>query len=144
MTKRREEPDETPRAADEETIPLVEEKLSVAKRVVPTARVRISTVVDERQEWVREDLRREEATVERVPVGREVTEVPEVRQEGDVLIVPVVEEVLVVEKRLVLKEELHIRKTHSTERFEEPVVLRATRAVVERDRLDGDESKSSE
>ena len=143
MTKRREEPDETPRAADEETIPLVEEKLSVAKRVVPTARVRISTVVDERQEWVREDLRREEATVERVPVGREVTEVPEVRQEGDILIVPVVEEVLVVEKRLVLKEELHVRKTHSVERFEEPVVLRATRAVVERESLDGDESKSS-
>ncbi len=144
MTKRREEPDETPRLADEETIPLVEEKVSVAKRAVPRARVRISTVVDERREWIREDLRREEATVERVPVGREVAEVPEVRQEGDVLIVPVVEEVLVVEKRLVLKEELHIRKTHSVERLEEPVVLRATRAVVERDRLDGDESKSSE
>ena len=123
-----------------ETIPLVEEKVSVTKRVVPTGRVRIKTVVDERQELVREELAREEATVERVPVGREVSEPPEVREEGDVLIVPVVEEVLVVEKRLVLKEELHIRKKRHVEHVEEPVVLRSERAVVERERLDEDQS----
>jgi hypothetical protein len=50
----------------------------------------------------------EEADVRRVPVNRIVTEVPQTRQEGEVTIVPVLEEVLVVEKRLLLKEEIHI------------------------------------
>ena len=127
-----------------ETIPLVEEQVSIAKHKVATGRVRIRTVVDERETWVREELAREEATVERVPIDREVTKVPEMRQEGDVLIVPVVEEVLVVEKRLVLKEELHIRKKRQVEQIEQPVTLRSTRAVVERERLDGDETTPKE
>ena len=125
----------------EEIIPLVEEQISIAKHKVPTGRVRIRTVVDEREAWIREELAREEATIERVPIDREVTETPEIRQEGDVLIVPVVEEVLVVEKRLVLKEELHIRKKRQIEQVEEPVVLRSMRAEVERENLEGDETK---
>jgi stress response protein YsnF len=43
-------------------------------------------------------------------MGRMVETAPEIRTESDVTILPVVEEVLVVEKRLVLKEELHIRR----------------------------------
>jgi uncharacterized protein (TIGR02271 family) len=127
-----------------ETIPLVEEQVSIAKHTVQTGRVRIRTVVDERETLVREELAREEATVERVPIDREVTEVPKVRQEGDVLVVPVVEEVLVVEKRLVLKEELHIRKKRQVEQVEQPVTVRSTRAVVERERLEGDEMTPKE
>jgi stress response protein YsnF len=46
--------------------------------------------------------------------------------------VPVLEEVLVVEKRLVLKEELHIRRRATTETVEVPITLRKQRAVVER------------
>jgi len=125
----------------EEVIPLVAERLSVGKRTVPTGRVRIRTLVDETQEWIREDLARETAEIERVPIGREVDEVPQVRQEGDVLVVPVVEEVLVVEKRLVLKEEIRIRKDRMVERAEEPVTLRAMRAVVEREPIERDSSE---
>ncbi|HYO80442.1 MAG TPA: DUF2382 domain-containing protein [Bryobacteraceae bacterium] len=50
----------------------------------------------------------EEAEVKRVSVNRMVTEAPQTRIEGEVTIVPVVEEVLVIEKRLLLKEEIHI------------------------------------
>jgi stress response protein YsnF len=64
--------------------------------------------------------------------------VPDVRWEGDTFIVPVVEEVLVVEKRLVLKEELHIRPEKSVERVEKPVVVRRTVATVERSGPRGD------
>ena len=67
-----------------------------------------------------------------MPVGCIVETAPDVRTEGDLTIVPVVEEVLVVEKRLVLKEELHIRRTSQTEVVEVPVTLRKQRAVVER------------
>jgi stress response protein YsnF len=65
-------------------------------------------------------------------VDRVVSEAPAVRTEGDVTIVPVLEEVLFVEKRLVLKEELHIRRTATTETVEVPVTLRRQRAVIER------------
>ena len=47
-------------------------------------------------------------------------------------IVPVVEEVLFVEKRLVLKEEMHIRRDVKTETVAVPVSLRKQEAVVER------------
>lgn len=43
--------------------------------------------------------------VTRMPIDAEVTTPPGVRVEGDTTIVPVIEEVLVVEKRLILKEE---------------------------------------
>ena len=117
---------------EQHVVPIVEETVSVTKRVVPTGRVRIHTAVEERSELVRADLEREHVEVERVPLNREIATMPAVRHEGDVMIVPVVEEVLVIEKRLVLKEELHIRTVRSVERVEEPIVLRRTVASVER------------
>jgi stress response protein YsnF len=120
-------------------IPLVEEELAVEKRAVETARVTVATRVTERREWVEETLRREEVSVERVPVGRVVDAPPPVREEDGVLIVPVVEEELVIEKRLVLKEELRIRKDVRREQVREPVTLRAEEAVVTRESLRPDE-----
>lgn len=116
----------------EERIPLVEERLSVSTRAVETGRVRVRTVVDEHTEYARADLFRDAVQVERVPVDREVTAVPIVREEGDTLIFPVVEEVLVIEKRLILKEEVRLTRTRSAEAFEQPVTVRSTRAVVDR------------
>jgi len=116
----------------EEVIPLVEETASIGKRGVVTGRVRVQTVTDTIEELVRADVQRESVEVTRVPIDRVVEAAPEIRTEGDVTILPVVEEVLVVEKRLVLKEELHIRRRVTTETVEVPVTLRKQRAIVER------------
>jgi uncharacterized protein (TIGR02271 family) len=116
-------------------VPLMEEQLSVQKQNVATGRVKLRTVVDERQELVRADLTSESVFIKRVPIDREVESVPEVRRENGTIIFPVVEEVLVVEKRLVLKEEVHIGTRRHTETIEQPVKLRATRAIVERESL---------
>ena len=59
-------------------------------------------------------------------------------------IVPVLEEVLVVETQLVLKEELHIRRQRTTEAVEVPVQLRKQRAMVERLGADGEPVHSEE
>src|SRR5215207_4564004 len=115
-----------------EVVPVVEEDLRVSKRQVVTGRVRVRTLVDTVEEVAREALQSETIEVTRVPVGQEVTEAPVVRTESDVTIVPVLEEVLVVEKRLVLKEELHLRRKVETETFEAPVTLRKQRVEVER------------
>lgn len=114
-------------------IPLVEERLSVAKRQVESGRVRVHVTVDERQETVTEQLLHDELQIERVPRNVRLTEVPEVRVEGDTTIVPVVEEVLVVEKALMLVEEIHISRRSVAEPAEFPAKLRAERARVERD-----------
>jgi stress response protein YsnF len=116
----------------EEVIPLVDEIASISKREVVTGRVRVRTVTETLEELAHADVQRETVEVTRVPVGRMVETAPEIRTEGDVTIVPVLEEVLVVEKRLVLKEELHIRRQVETESVEVPVELRKQRAVVER------------
>lgn len=117
----------------EKRLPLVEEHASVSKRTVEKGRVRIRTVVDESTAWVRESLASERVRIERVPIGRQVTTMPRVRQEGDAVIIPVVEEVLVVERRLILKEEVRVRRQRTVEHMEKPVSLKATRAIVERD-----------
>ena len=114
--------------ADTEVIPVLREEIRVSKREVETGRVVVHKTVSERDENVEMLLRQTDVSVERMPVGRTVTEAPASRQEGDVLIIPVLEEVLVVEKRLVLKEELHIRKT-ITERSAHEVVRLRTEAV---------------
>jgi hypothetical protein len=56
------------------------------------------------------ELFREGYSIERVQIDRIVAEPPVQRQEGDTLILPVVEEVLVVEKRLMLREEIRITR----------------------------------
>lgn len=123
---------ERPPSEHEQTIPLYDEVLSVGKRAVERGRVRITTEIREREETVEQDLDSDSVEVVRVPVGRPVDVAPEPRHEGDVLIIPVVEEELVVTKRLVLREELHIRKqtTRRTERITE--TLRSEEASVER------------
>lgn len=124
--------EERKKGADAEVIPLAEEEARIDKREVVTGRVRIATKVDEVTQAVRATLSGETVDIERVPVDREIGEVPAVRQEGDVTVVPVVEEVLVVEKRLVLKEEVRIRRRHTSEDVEVPVTLRRERVEVER------------
>jgi uncharacterized protein (TIGR02271 family) len=118
---------------DRETvIPVFEEELSVAKRVVETARVRVSRVTHTHQQLVDELLQQEKVEVEHVPIDRQVEVMPSIRQEGDVTIIPVVEEVLKVERHLVLKEEVHIRRIKKTERYQESVTLRRQEAQVTR------------
>jgi stress response protein YsnF len=96
----------------------------------------VQTVTDTIEDVAQANVQRESVEVTRVPIDRMVDIAPEVRTEGDVTIVPVVEEVLVVEKRLLLKEELHIRRRVETETVEVPVTLRKQRAVVEREAPD--------
>jgi len=84
------------------------------------------------REVVHASLLTDRVEVQRVPIGREVANVPAVRTEGDIMIVPILKEILHVEKRLVLVEEVHIRKVQETQDVEKPVALRRQRVAVER------------
>ena len=116
---------------DERTIPLYQEHVSIEKTEAVTDRLRVSTRVEERVVLVEEDVERGHLTVERVAVERAVSQAPEPRQEGDTLIVSVVEERLVVEKRLFVVEELRITRTGTTEHVSQTETVRTMRATVE-------------
>ena len=113
-------------------LPVVEESLTVGKRVVETGGVRINKTVHERQETVDVPLIEDHAEVERITVNRVLDAAPEVRREGDTLIVPILEEVLVVEKRLMLREELHIRLRRDEVHKPQQVTLRREEIEIER------------
>jgi stress response protein YsnF len=116
-------------------IPIVEEEAKVAKRQVVSDRIIVKTTINTEERVLKEMLSQETVEVERIPVNRVVDVVPQLRTEGDVTIVPVFEERLVVEKQLFLVEEVRIRRTTSVESVEVPVTLRKELATVER--LDG-------
>jgi uncharacterized protein (TIGR02271 family) len=114
-------------------IPLVEERLEIGKRQVESGRVKVRVAVDAHEEMVPAELRHDEVEIRRVPRNVAVTELPGVRLEGDTTIIPVVEEQLVVEKRLVLVEEIHVVRRTQTAVQEIPVTLRSERAEIERE-----------
>jgi uncharacterized protein (TIGR02271 family) len=113
-------------------VPLLAEELSVAKQQVVTGRVHIATVTREEAALVDEVLASERVEIERVPVGKTVDRAPGVREEGDTLIIPVVEEVLVVERRLLLKEEVRVRRVREVARHQERVSVRRQEATITR------------
>lgn len=119
-------------------IPLVEERVAIGKRQVETGRYRVRISVEEREERVPVELSHDEVEIERVPKNVAVDELPSVRLEGTTTIIPVVEEVVVVEKRLMLVEEIHVRRRSAVETEEIPVRLRAEQAAVEREGADGE------
>jgi uncharacterized protein (TIGR02271 family) len=113
-------------------IPVVAETLDVDKRVVEHV-VRVSKSVQSKDVTVDEDLLREDVDVERVPVNRYIDVLPSVREENGMTIIPLVEEVLVVEKRLLLREEIRVTRRQSAEKFHEVYTLQSEEVHVERD-----------
>jgi stress response protein YsnF len=125
------------------TVPVVEESIEVGTRWVETARVRVRLRVDEREEIVDLPLETEELDVQRVPVGREVPGPIPARQEGGATVFSVVEEVIRVEKRWWLREEIRVGLKRFTRHDPRAVRVGRQEAVVERlptDPLDGSET----
>jgi uncharacterized protein (TIGR02271 family) len=124
---------------DTAVIPVVAEELQVRRRAVETGRVRLRKLVREEQEVVDQPTLHEEVTVERVPINQFVEHAPAPRQEGDTVVFPVLEEVLVVQRRLMLKEEVRVTKRVTETREPEAVTLRSEEVKIERiqDRSEG-------
>lgn len=114
---------------DRLTVPVHEEVLVPTTRPIELGEVRVHKRVEEVPTEVVADVQRDDVHVERVPVGRPIDAVPAARNEGETIVIPVVEEVLVTEKRLVLKEEIRITRRRVTERV--PVRGTVRREVVE-------------
>jgi uncharacterized protein (TIGR02271 family) len=99
--------DKTTEHDDELRVQRTEEELRAGTREREVGEVGVSKTVRTDREGVEVPIRREEVTVDRVPVEGEAsaTDIGE-----DEVSVPVSEEEVVVEKRPVVKEEIRIRK----------------------------------
>ena len=113
-------------------LPVMEETLAVDTRPVETGRVRLRKVVHAREELVDPPLLREEVLIERVPVNRVVEGPVPVRYEGDTMIISLLEEVLVVETRLLLTEEVHLTTRRTETHTPQRVTLRHEDVTIER------------
>lgn len=115
-----------------ELLRLYAEEVSVARETVETGRLHVGKHTRTREQLVETDLLREAVEVTTVPVGVIVDAMPAIRDDGETLIIPIVEEFLVVERKLRLKEELHVRRIRTTEHHRETVTLHYQEADVTR------------
>lgn len=118
-------------------IPIVEEQASVLTRKTLTEGVRVRTMVHENEALIDEPVATETIEVERVPLGRWVEGPVPVRQEGETTIITLLEEVVVVEKRLRATEEIRITRRRDVGQHSETLMLRHEEAVIERVSADG-------
>lgn len=116
-------------------VPLIEERLEVSKRTIPTGKVRLHKDVREYDVQLDEPLQVNTWDVERVPLNRPVEAVPDVRQEGNTTVYPLVEEQLVITKQLILKEEVRVTRKDFEHRDTQTVTLRQEVMTVERETL---------
>lgn len=115
-------------------VPVIQEELQIGRRIVDTGRgVRVSKTVTEETLHIDEALQSQTLQVEHVPIDTWIEGAPPVqRQEGGTLIIPVLEEVLVMQKRVRLKEEIRITARPHERHVSEQVVLREEHVTVAR------------
>ena len=118
--------------SEDALLQLYAEEVSVARRKVERGGVRVRIQTKMREHFVDEVLTHERVEMERVAIGRPVDVAPPVREEGDTTVISVVEGVVVIERRLVLKEEIRLRRVRTTERHRESVMLREQESLIER------------
>jgi uncharacterized protein (TIGR02271 family) len=111
----------------EVSVPIVEEQIEVGLREIVAERAVINKHIEE---LVDLPLLSENYRVERIPINLTVDSLPSVRCVGNITIIPVVEEVAVVKKQLVLREELRITRIRTELRCPQRVSLKRERVDV--------------
>lgn len=116
------------------SIPVIEEVLQTDKRVIEKGTIRVIKKVSEETVVVPLTTRTTQYSIERIAVNRHVDKAPEpVRYEGNTMIISIMEEELVIQKRLKIVEELRITSSEKEVVTDTTVVLKKERVVIERD-----------
>ncbi len=112
---------------------LIEEYPVVKKQRVKAGEVLIHKKVESENVTLPVDLAYEEVDIERIEVNQTYDQkhYPRQRQEGDVLIIPIVEEQAIIVKRYLVREELHITRRSEVRHQELSETIRRENLVVE-------------
>ena len=115
-------------------IPVIHEKLIADKKSIETGKVLISKKVVKETSSIDQKLIAEQVVINRKEINQYVDAAPPaVRQEGDVTIISVVKEVLVVEKKLMLVEEIHVTKQKTEVNEHQEITLRREQVDITKD-----------
>jgi len=123
---------QTRETREEHIVPVMQEELDVEKRVVESGRIRINKRVETTESVVDEPLLALSYDIDRTAVNRIIEDAPAPRYDGNTLVLPIVEEVLVVEKRLILREEVRITPKREEVRDPQTHTVRREHVEVER------------
>lgn len=118
-----------------ETLPLAKEQAEIIKHRHVDAKIQVSRTTHTRQEALASELMQEEVHITHIPFNKRLAddEIPQMRQEGDLLIIPVIEEEVEIVRRKVLKEEIHILKNTTSEKYTQNVTLRHQEVTIIKD-----------
>jgi uncharacterized protein (TIGR02271 family) len=134
-----------PMEGPEMVIPVLAEQARVRRERTVTGKVRLRKIIHHEEQTIDQPILRERVSVERVAIDQWIDTAPPIRSEGETLIVPVVEEVLVVEKRLRLREEVRLTWHHEEEHAPQTLVVRREEVLIERtDDEPGPEDRNAE
>jgi uncharacterized protein (TIGR02271 family) len=116
------------------TIPVLEEVVEVAAKEIETGRVRVQKYIEQYEREIDEVGWAEQIEIEKVPVNRilDTDQTPGARFEDGTLVVPLLEETLVLQKKILLKEELRITRVRHDVRHRQRIPLRREQVSVER------------
>ncbi len=113
-------------------MPVLAEDVAVTTRTVETGHVTVQRVTREHCETIAEPLMDERVEITHTPIGKVIDRIPEIRQDGDSVVIPIVEERLVLERQLFLKEEVRVKRVRSTAVHHDAVTLRHHDLVITR------------
>jgi len=108
-----------------------EEQAQISKKTIEKGKVSVHKKVHAHDENVNVSLNNEQVQIEKVVVNQYVDAVPPVRYEGNTTIIPVIKEVAVVQKRILLTEEIRITKHIVVSEEEKTVPLRREEIIIE-------------
>jgi uncharacterized protein (TIGR02271 family) len=112
-------------------IPVIEEQLIIEKEVIESGKIRIIKQVNNEEVISDVTLVKDDIEIERVSKNEFISAIPDIHYEGETMVIPVVKEVAVVEKRLMLVEQIRVtkRKTESVEQLHN--VVRKENVTIE-------------
>ena len=127
---------------DQLIIPVIQEQIVIDKQVIETSKVRVRKTVLEETASLNIPLIQESYDVQRVPAQQVLDNPPGVRYEGDTIVVPVMREIVIIEKKYELIEEVRLTKRTTAIPHIQEITLLKEQVQVERIRLDEPGSKN--
>ncbi|MBC8054053.1 MAG: YsnF/AvaK domain-containing protein [Sphingobacteriaceae bacterium] len=137
MCNNKTDPTDKPQSAEYQVekliVPVMEEQLTIDKKEIETGKVTVSKKVHSEQQVIDIPVVEEEVDVQRIPFNQYIQNTPPaVRYEGEKTIIPILKEVLVVEKKLVLVEEVHITRKQKHSNVSQQETLKQEEVIVSR------------
>lgn len=136
---------ETPESGDlrnqtDRIIPVVGEEVVTGKKIVKKGTVIIEKRLNEEDFSVEMPVTSEVINIEHIPKNQLIETRPEIRHEGETIIIPVTKEVIV--RKLMLVEEIRITKAIRTDTVRNNVKLKKEEVIISRKEQSASSDKS--